>query len=160
MIEKKLPKRKSLSQFLDQERGKGKYIKGDPESKKKSEGIIENEIEKFLDSIPHCAWWNMKTSGQIQSIGNGQAVLKGSPNRGFPDFVACIKGRFIGIEAKACGRYQSPWQIDQQEKIQKKGEGFYFIVTSVRELVMLFIRCGILKQVAEGESHDSDRRIL
>lgn len=137
---------KSLKQFIDSARGKGKYIKGDPESKGKSEKQIEKEFESFFNNIPDCAWWPTKIKGEIQSVGNGQAIIKESQNRGFADYLLCIRGIFVMVEAKACGRYQSPWQIDQQEKVQKKGGGFYFLSTSVRELIILFTACGILKK--------------
>ncbi len=138
--------KKSLKQFIDSARGRGKYIKGDPESKGKKESQIEKELEEFFNMIPDCAWWNIKESGKIQSIGNGKAIIKESSNRGFGDFLLCIRGALIMVEAKAPGGYQSPWQIDQQEKVQKKGGGFYFLVTSVREAIFLFTQCGILKK--------------
>lgn len=138
--------KKSLKQFLDSARGKGNYIKGDPESKGKKEAIIEKELEEFFNTIPDCAWWNTKVKGEIQSIGRGHAIIKESANRGFGDFLLCIRGIFIMLEAKTCARYQSPWQMDQQLKVQKKGGGFYFIVTSVREAIILFTSCGILKK--------------
>lgn len=140
----KKEKKKSLKEFIDSSRDKGKYIKGDPESIGKSEAEIEKEVEAFLHMLPHCSWWNMKIKGEIQSTGKGTAVIKESKNRGFPDFLTCIRGRFIGIEIKACARYQSPWQVDQQDYIQQKGGGFYFVVTSVRELLFLLTKCEIL----------------
>ena len=138
--------KKSLKQFLDSARGKGTYIKGDPESKGKRESLIEKELEEFFNTIPDCAWWNIKEGGKIQTIGKGKAIIKESINRGFGDFLLCIRGIFIMLEVKGCGKYQSPWQMDQQIKVQKKGGGFYFLVTSVRETVILFTSCGILKK--------------
>lgn len=138
--------KKSLKQFIDTSRGRGKYINGDPESKGKSEVKIEKELEAFFNTISDCAWWNTKVKGEIQSTSKGNAIIKESKNRGFGDYLLCIRGIFLMVEAKACGRYQSPWQIDQQEKVQKKGRGFYFIVTSVREIIILMTACGILKK--------------
>jgi len=145
---KKLPK--TAKGMLDRERGKGKYIKGDPESKGKSEAKIEDELEELFKIIPDCAWWSMKVKGELQSTGNGQAIIKESPNRGFPDYLLCINGLFIGVEAKACGRYQSPWQIDQEEKIKKRGCGLYFCVTSVRELIIFFTAHRITWRLQDG----------
>lgn len=134
----KLKKPPSVSQYLNKERGKGKYIKGDPESKGKSEAKIEKEIEAFLDTVPHCAWWNTKVKGEPQYIGNGQYVMKASKNKGFADILAAICGLFVVIEVKKCGGYQSPDQIAEEEKVKKRGQGYYFLVTSVRELIEHF----------------------
>lgn len=141
---KRIPK--TLKEALKNERGLGKYIKGDPESKGKSEDQIETEVEHFLNTITDCAWWNIKIKGEIQSIGKGLAIIKKSMNVGFADILACIKGFFIMIEIKACKRYQSPDQINQQEKVQKHGKGFYFLVTSVRELKIYLVECGFINR--------------
>lgn len=143
-IEKKNKEIKTIKDVF--KRGPGKKIKGDPLNIGKSEIKIEKEIHSYLDTIPDCAWWITKIKGEIQYVGKNKYVMKKSSNVGFPDILACIKGIFIGIEVKACNKYQSPDQIDQQEKIQKKGGGFYFIVTSVRELIILLVSCGILKE--------------
>jgi hypothetical protein len=133
---KKIPR--SLTKFLDKDLGPGKYIKGDPESKGKRESRIEKELEEFFDTIPFCAWWNMKIKGEPQSTKSGEIVRKASKNRGFPDYLLSLRGLFVGVEAKACGRYQSTYQIRQEEKVKKRGQGYYFLVTSVRELKTLF----------------------
>lgn len=134
---KKLPK--GLKGFVNVDKGKGKYIKGDPESKGKSEAQIEKEIEAYLKTVPGCSDWNTKVKGELQSIGNGRAIIKESKNKGFGDRVICLHGLFVMIEVKACGRYQSVDQMEQEEKV-KKGGGHYFLVTSVRELKAFFIQ--------------------
>jgi len=133
---KKLPK--GLKGYVDVDRGKGKYIKGDPESKGKSEAQIEKEIVAYLKTIPDCADWDTKVKGELQSIGIGQAIIKESKNKGFGDRLICLRGLFVMIEVKACGRYQSIYQIEQEEKVKKRGLGHYFLVTSVRELKAFF----------------------
>lgn len=142
----KISKAKTLKQAMAPEVDLKKYIKGDPESKGKSESQIEKELETFFNTLPECAWWNTKVKGEIQSTGKETAVMKSSENVGFSDYLLCLKGIAIFVEAKACGRYQSHYQVLFQDKVQKKGGGFYFIVTSVRELVILMLSCGLIKE--------------
>lgn len=144
---KKIPL--SASKFLNQDRGKGKYIKGDPESKGKSEAQIEKEIEAYLDSID-CAWWNTKVKGEIHATGKGRFILKESKNKGFGDITVSIESFFVMIEVKACGGYQSPDQIAQEEKVKKRGRGFYFLVTSVKELINFFTVHKLIKEPSNG----------
>jgi hypothetical protein len=141
---------RSASKFLDKDRGKGKYVKGDPASKGKSEAAIEKELESFYDSLGFC-WWPMKVKGEIQATRNGKYIIKSSKNRGFPDHLLSIRGLFVGVEVKACGGYQSPWQIDQEEKIKKKGQAFYFLVSSVQELKQFLIQHSLMP-VEKGDS--------
>ena len=57
-------------------------------SKRTPEGLVKSRIKKALDSLgkDRC-WWYMPTMGEFGT-------------NGVPDFVACIDGRFLGIEAK------------------------------------------------------------
>ncbi len=137
-----------------------KRIKGDPESRGKSELEIENEICNFLDALPACVWWKTKNKGEVHSVG-GKTIRKKGANPGFQDITICFRGIFIAVEVKSGdGGYQSGDQIDQQEKIQKKGGGFYFIVTSVRELAMLMIACGLLKEKMKGDGQENPMLLL
>ncbi len=146
IFEKKPRKPRTLKKDLIDGIDKKKLIKGDPESKHKSEDQIETEVENFLNMVPNCAWWNTKNKGEVHSIAGGKIIRKAGANKGLQDITACIRGLFVAIEVKACNRYQSHYQVLQQEKVQIKGGGFYFIVTSVRELAVLMTHCGILKE--------------
>lgn len=119
-------------------------IKGDPESKGKLEDDIESEIETFLNTIEDCAWWNTKNKGEPHAIGGGKVIRKAGANPGYQDLTVCLRGLHIGIEVKKCGGVQSVYQRQQEDKI-KKGKGFYFLVTSVRELIILMRTYGLVK---------------
>jgi|SRR5271165_5218803 len=149
----KISKAKTVRQAMAPEIDRKKYIKGDPESKGKSEAQIEKELEAFFDTLSNCAWWNTKVKGEPQAIAGGEIIRKAAANPGFSDYLLCLNGISIFVEAKACKRYQSHNQVLFQEKVQKKGGGFYFIVTSVRELIICFVACGILKDQKKVSSH-------
>lgn len=51
------------------------------------EKIFENEIKKFLQSLPNC--WYFKVFGG------------GFQKAGIPDILACVNGVFVAIEVKA-----------------------------------------------------------
>lgn len=53
-------------------------------------------------------------------------------NRGVPDFIACHRGRFIGIEVKRPGQKLQPAQELWAQRIQK-ARGWHFVVTSAEE---------------------------
>lgn len=54
------------------------------------EGKVKAKIKAYLKTVPDC-WFYMP-------VQNGMGVV------GIPDIVACIQGRFVGIETKAPGR--------------------------------------------------------
>jgi len=127
------PDADSWNMKLPNEKSTVKYIKGDPASKGKSELEIEKEIMFWLRSqkIEH---FQTKVKGEVQSIGNGKAILKRATNPGFPDIVAIYKGYFVGIEVKRPGGVQSVDQQNMEKRIKAAG-GIYVIATSVTELI-------------------------
>lgn len=54
------------------------------------EGKVKAKIKSYLKTVPDC-WFYMP-------VQNGMGVV------GIPDIVACIQGRFVGIETKAPGK--------------------------------------------------------
>ena len=72
------------------------------------EGKVKADIKKFLTSLG--AWWFMPASG-------------GFGKSGVPDFIVCLKGRLIGIEAKAPGKSgnTTPAQDQQLKEIEEAG---------------------------------------
>jgi Holliday junction resolvase len=48
-------------------------------------------------------------------------VASGFGNAGVPDILACLKGKFIGIECKANGGKCTKLQLSNLEQIQKAG---------------------------------------
>jgi hypothetical protein len=54
------------------------------------EGKVKAAVKAYLNTLPHC-WWFMPVSN-------------GMGSHGVPDFIVCLKGRFLGIECKAPGK--------------------------------------------------------
>jgi hypothetical protein len=65
----------------------------------------------------------------VMPIGSGYG------NAGAPDFLACYRGRFIGIECKAKGNKPTALQLKNLEEIEQCG-GYVFVVdeTNVSDL--------------------------
>lgn len=82
------------------------------------EKTIENQIKKWLEQ--HGYWW-MKVHGDIYQ------------KSGVPDILACINGKFVGIEVKRPGGKTSALQDYNIEQIRASG-GVAFVATSVEEV--------------------------
>ncbi|WP_054637161.1 VRR-NUC domain-containing protein [Thalassobacillus sp. C254] len=82
-----------------------------------SEKTIENNIKRYLASI---GAWHIKTHGNLFS------------KAGVPDILACINGRFVGIEVKKPGGKVSELQKANIRLIEKAG-GVAFVSFSVEE---------------------------
>lgn len=82
------------------------------------EKTIENQIKKWLENNGY--WW-MKVHGDMFQ------------KAGVPDIIACINGKFVGIEVKRPGGRVSELQKYHIEQIQKSG-GVAFVATSVEEV--------------------------
>src|SRR5690606_41644066 len=82
-----------------------------------SEKTIENRIKRYLDSI---GAWYLKVHGSAFQ------------RSGVPDIIACVNGKFVGIEVKKPGGIVSPLQRAKIEQIQKAG-GIAFVVYSFEE---------------------------
>lgn len=64
---------------------------------------------------------------------------------GDPDLIACVGGRFVGIEAKTSDGRQSPVQKARQRQIEDAG-GVYLIVRSLDDLTAGLWRNGLLPE--------------
>jgi Holliday junction resolvase len=53
--------------------------------------------------------------------------------RGCPDIVACVNGRFVGMEVKAEAGHPTPLQLAQMERIRVAG-GRAYVVKSLDEV--------------------------
>lgn len=84
---------------------------------KVSEKNIENKIKNYLKQ--HDIYY-------FKVHGNGFM------RAGIPDIVACINGKFVGIEVKRPGGKASPLQLINIENIIKN-KGFAYIVYSFEE---------------------------
>lgn len=83
---------------------------------------IENDIKKFL------------RKKQIYFFKNHGNMLT-EPGR--PDIVACVNGKFVGIEVKRLkGGIQSDAQKFHEDKI-KKNNGIYLLTNNLKEVEVL-----------------------
>ena len=73
-----------------------------------TEAQVKKEIKRRLDAAG--AWYFMP-------------VPTGYGRRGIPDFICCVKGRFLAIEAKADGKMPSKWQERELRAIEKAHGG-------------------------------------
>lgn len=87
------------------------------------EGKVKDDIKKWLKA--RGAYWYMPSQ-------NGMGVV------GVPDFICCIGGRFVGIEAKAPGKRgnTTPNQEHQIAAIHKAG-GAAIVVDDAAQLDVL-----------------------
>lgn len=89
---------------------------------KQSEKTIENQIKRYLDKLENNGKaWHMKVHGSMFQ------------KAGVPDIIACINGRFVGIEVKRPGGIVSELQKYHIAKINKAG-GAAFVAYSIDEV--------------------------
>lgn len=73
--------------------------------------------------------------GYLKELGAYQFKVHGSiyMRAGIPDIVCCIKGRFIGIEAKDYGNGPSELQLAHGRQIEKAG-GIFIVAYCVSDV--------------------------
>ena len=90
---------------------------------KTPEGYEKDEIKKYLDTLPNCWYFCPMTHGFGKS--------------GVPDIVACINGRFWGLEVKRPGK--EPTAIQERRMLEIcKARGKAFAGTAA--VVIKYIR--------------------
>lgn len=94
----------------------------------KPEKRIENQIKSYLDSI---GAYYIKTHGSMFS------------KAGTPDILACVNGKFVGIEVKAPGGRVSALQIANIKLINNAG-GVAFVAYSLEETKQHIKELGIV----------------
>ena len=84
------------------------------------EGVVKQRVKDYLDSIG--AWYFMPVS-----LGMGR--------HGIPDVIACVNGRFYGIECKAPGKRDNTSALQERElaDIAKAG-GVAVVVDRLEQL--------------------------
>lgn len=85
--------------------------------KRHNEKMIQREILKYLATVEEC--WVIKV------------VI--SNERGCPDVLACIQGKFLALEIKDETGQPTAIQCAQHRRIEKAG-GKVYIVRSVKEV--------------------------
>lgn len=93
------------------------------------EGKVKTEIKRYLNAIN--AWYFMP-------VQNGMGVV------GVPDFVACVRGRLVGIECKAPGKLGNVTENQRRQLtgINEAG-GIGVVVDSVDALRTWFTLCDV-----------------
>ncbi len=87
------------------------------------QGTLESEIKKEIKDY-------------IEEIGGfWSAVAGGAYSKpGDPDLIACINGRFVGIEGKTPSGRISQAQLERKEEIEH-ANGYYLIVRSKADFI-------------------------
>lgn len=80
---------------------------------------LKRQLKRIIEE--NNGYWSLVQGGQYSKPGD-------------PDLIACIDGRFIGIEAKTPTGRQSDMQKLRQKQIEDAG-GIYLLVRSEEELV-------------------------
>lgn len=83
----------------------------------KAESRIQNQILRYLTSLPQCIAFKVILANQ----------------RGVPDILCCLNGRFIGFEVKRFGAKPTPIQHAQHQRIAAAG-GVVYVVRSIDEI--------------------------
>ncbi len=88
-----------------------------------------------------------KVLKHLKSVPNVWAIKVITANeRGCPDILCCVRGRFLGIEVKEGKDRLSPIQAEQADRIRKSG-GWAWMVDDFEKFVFNFAS---LVRVAEG----------
>ena len=90
---------------------------------------IKNELKKYIEQIG--GYWCAVTGGAWSKPGD-------------PDIVACVDGRFIGIEAKTPDGRLKQDQIERKEEIED-AHGIYLVIRSKEQLAEEFGRRGLVQ---------------
>ena len=99
------------------------------------EKIFENKIKAFLDDLPK-TWYFKYWAGPYSKAG-------------IPDIIACVNGKFVGIEVKADKGHASELQIRNIDLIEK-ANGIGLIIYP-KDFEMLK---SLLNAVSEGKEHE------
>ena len=89
--------------------------------KKQNETKLQKQIQEYLESI-----------GSYRFKVHGELYMRA----GIPDIVCCLKGRFIGIEAKDGDNTPSELQLAHGRQIKKAG-GVWGVCYSVEDVKKL-----------------------
>lgn len=93
------------------------------------ESSVKAQIKRWLSKLDYEVWYFMPVS-------------RGYGKHGVPDFICCVAGHFIGIEAKAPGGKVTARQQNELEGIQL-AKGGSFVVSSLADLAGIeeWLRC-------------------
>lgn len=78
------------------------------------EADVKGAVKQILGSFGGDLWWYMP-------------VPTGFGVQGVPDFICCLKGRFVAIETKYGNNGLTGWQIKQMQAINR-ANGAHFVI--------------------------------
>lgn len=104
-----------------------KTVPKQPKSKgaKTPEGKVKQRVKKVLDELG-CYWFMPVTTGYSRS--------------GVPDFIACVNGRFVGIETKSIHSSHTLTKLQERnikQIEQSKGAAFVINEDNVEDLPII-----------------------
>lgn len=97
----------------------------------KPEARVQQQILSYL-RLNRIFHWRSNT-GRAVMVTNGRKRFVSFGILGQPDILACVRGRFVGIECKAPKGIQSPHQKIFQQKLEEAG-GVYVLARSVEDV--------------------------
>ena len=99
---------------------------------KRTEAMVQRAILDYLEmASKQIAVYFFRAGSGAFKTAQGRYVKTGRP--GVPDIVACLRGRFVGLEVKTASGRQSKDQKRAEKDIQWAG-GEYYIVRSVDDV--------------------------
>lgn len=93
------------------------------------EAALQDRIEMALDEYAHDFMIAWRNNCGFDSMNR---VRYGVGNPGGADFIACVSGRFVGVEIKTPVGRQTPEQKQFEHVVKSKG-GIYVVLRSVEE---------------------------
>lgn len=93
------------------------------------EKTVENKIKEFLDKTN--AWYFKVAASPLMPPG-------------IPDIIACIYGKFVGIEVKAPGKINNTSLVQKvQHKLIRKAGGEVWVVDSYELFIRYMYKLGV-----------------
>ena len=85
---------------------------------------LTSEVINYIRLHDKCDAWRINSTGTYR---DGIGFVQNKSIKGFPDVIACLNGRFVGIEIKVGADFQSEDQKAVQARIEASN-GRYLIV--------------------------------
>ncbi len=79
----------------------------------------------------------------LEEVGAYSVKLIAANRAGAPDILACIGGKFVGIEVKRPGKEATPLQLHHLQRIKEAG-GVAFVAHGVDEVRERLIKAGLI----------------
>lgn len=107
----------------------------------KSESYIRNEIALALGRKPNVLIMRINV-GKARALNDPTTIINFGPPPGTADLIACISGRFVGIEVKTTIGRQSEQQKSFERALTARN-GIYILARSVEDVVIALRHHGL-----------------